>query len=61
MLNIYSNAIKFTDRGGKILIHIEKERNLNKEFLVISVSDTGIGIKDQNKDKLFHLFGSIKD
>jgi len=61
LLNIYSNAIKFTDRDGKILIHIEKERNLNKEFLVISVSDTGIGIKDQNKDKLFHLFGSIKD
>ena len=30
-------------------------------MLVISVTDSGIGIKDENKDKLFKLFGSIKD
>ena len=30
-------------------------------MLVISVIDSGMGIKDHNKDKLFKLFGSTKD
>ena len=30
-------------------------------MLMVSVKDSGIGIKDQDKQKLFNLFGSIKD
>ena len=30
-------------------------------MLMVSVKDSGIGIKDQDKHKLFNLFGSIKD
>lgn len=37
-----SNALKFTDRNGKILLLVEKIQN---EFLRVSVVDSGIGIK----------------
>ena len=56
-LNLISNALKFTDRSGKITIIVEK---IN-QALRISVADTGIGIKHEDQDKLFKLFGSIKD
>jgi len=61
LLNIYSNAIKFTDRDGKILILVEIIKKITNDILIISVTDSGIGIKENNKSKLFHLFGSIKD
>jgi len=31
------------------------------DFLRVSVIDTGLGIKEEDKDKLFKLFGSIKN
>ena len=49
--------MKFTDRNGKILIEVKK---LDKQIKV-SVTDNGLGIKEQDKDKLFKLFGSIKN
>jgi len=48
MLNLYSNAIKFTDRNGKILINIEKKREIENKFLTISITDSGEGIKEEN-------------
>ena len=57
LLNIYSNAIKFTQKKGTITIMIEKRVN----ELIVSVIDSGIGIKEKNKKKLFKLFGSVKD
>jgi signal transduction histidine kinase len=60
-LNILSNAAKFTDRKGKIILVFEKIKENNKEVLRISVSDNGAGIKEKDQDKLFMLFGSIKD
>jgi CheY-like chemotaxis protein/anti-sigma regulatory factor (Ser/Thr protein kinase) len=56
-LNILSNAIKFTDRDGKIMIIVEKKDN---QFMRIAVRDNGIGIKERHKKRLFKLFGSIK-
>ena len=61
LLNLYSNAIKFTDRYGNIVLLIEKRRKNSKyDMLVISVIDSGIGIKEKDQDKLFKLFGSIR-
>jgi signal transduction histidine kinase len=45
ILNLMSNALKFTDRNGKILLLVEK---IPQEFLRISVVDNGIGIKKKN-------------
>ena len=43
-LNIISNAIKFTDRDGSIRIIVQKF----DASLRIAVSDTGVGIKDED-------------
>jgi signal transduction histidine kinase len=58
-LNLFSNAIKFTDRKGKIVIMNEYDNS--KNMLIVSIVDSGLGIKKKNKGKLFKLFGSIKD
>lgn len=57
LLNLFSNAIKFTGRKGKIEIVTKLRRNHVK----IYVRDSGIGIQHENQGKIFQLFGSIKD
>ena len=47
--NILSNAIRYTPAGGKISIGLKKE----KEGVVLSVSDTGCGIPEKQKNKIF--------
>ena len=61
ILNLMSNALKFTDRDGKIMLLVEKLNRENAEFLRISVVDSGVGIKKEDQGRLFKMFGSIKD
>ncbi len=49
--NLISNAIKFTYNGGNIEIFALQE----KDFVKISIKDSGIGIDKNNIDKLFRL------
>lgn len=50
--NIVSNSVKYTDSGGMIHVRIID----NKESWIISVADTGIGIPDTEKRKVFEDF-----
>ena len=61
MLNLFSNAIKFTRKNGQIVILVELLNTDGKQFVRLSVKDDGIGIEEENKSKIFKLFGSIKD
>ena len=54
--NLISNGIKFTNNGGEVKVSSEKE----KDFVKISISDTGIGIHKEYIDKLFRLDDSYK-
>lgn len=59
LLNLFSNAVKFTDRFGEIVI--KASYSDDKRAVSVQVSDNGVGIKEEDKPKLFKLFGSIKD
>jgi signal transduction histidine kinase len=50
--NLASNAIKFTHKGGEIIL---QARPVNDDIVEISISDSGIGMKNELLDKLFQL------
>lgn len=52
MLNLISNAVKFTKVGGKIVVDIKTD----KEWISIRVIDTGIGVSMNLKDVIFERF-----
>ncbi len=55
--NLVSNAIKFTDSGGKIILESEYNIHNNEELhCTFSVSDTGIGLSSEQIEKLFSAF-----
>ncbi|HEY8889526.1 MAG TPA: HAMP domain-containing sensor histidine kinase [Clostridium sp.] len=55
MLNLLSNALKFTDRGGKIYVNMTDK----DDKLEISVRDTGVGIPDDKKQLIFGRFMQV--
>lgn len=55
MLNLLSNAVKFTSKGGKITVNVRRVNGCAQ----ISVSDTGIGIKQENIGRIFEKFQQI--
>ena len=56
LINLISNAIKFTD-GGHVFLEVTAGELANTESSIkFSVSDTGIGLNDKDKKKLFSAF-----
>jgi signal transduction histidine kinase/CheY-like chemotaxis protein/sensor domain CHASE-containing protein len=59
LLNLVSNAIKFT-LEGRVAISVRSEKTENEKVsLIIEVSDTGIGIKKEDYDRLFQSFTQL--
>jgi len=56
--NLISNAIKYNKDGGTVEIDIYEDTSAKKTTLC--VSDTGIGIKEEDKERLFGDFVRIK-
>ena len=54
LVNLLSNAVKFTPEGGKI--GLEVEGSLEQGLISFHVWDTGIGIAEENIDRLFQPF-----
>ena len=55
LVNLISNAIKFTERGG-VWVEIEEE---TKDCIAITVQDTGIGIEPEHLDHIFEAFRQV--
>jgi signal transduction histidine kinase/DNA-binding NarL/FixJ family response regulator len=61
LVNLVSNAIKFTSQGTIDIRIQKKEMHENKVQLTIIVSDTGIGIKKEKLDTIFDRFHQAED
>jgi PAS domain S-box-containing protein len=53
VLNLLSNALKFTPQGS---VSIRLEYDGERENICVSVTDTGIGISDENQKTIFEAF-----
>jgi signal transduction histidine kinase len=56
--NLASNALKFTPRGGSVIISAQQQISSNgkcPKLVQISVMDTGVGMESDDMDKLFRL------
>jgi signal transduction histidine kinase/ligand-binding sensor domain-containing protein/CheY-like chemotaxis protein/AraC-like DNA-binding protein len=58
IFNLLSNAFKFTLEGGQIDVHLFLEHNLNEnpQTLCLEVSDNGIGMAENQQEKIFDRF-----
>lgn len=54
--NMISNAIKFKKKDAAPKIHVSAMKDEKKEEFIFSVSDNGIGLEPQYKDKIFEVF-----
>lgn len=52
--NLVGNAVKFTEKGGKVEILVEYDAQNNE--IIITVNDTGIGIKEEHRKMIFEKF-----
>ncbi|MFN7935294.1 MAG: response regulator [Bryobacteraceae bacterium] len=59
LLNLMSNAIKFTERGGVTLqLHLEEQTAL-QSCIRFEIIDTGIGVDEQDIPSLFQKFSQV--
>lgn len=56
LINLLSNAFKFTEKGLVSLLVTAKERNADELELKFEVSDTGIGIPEEKQKDVFSSF-----
>jgi len=56
LMNLLSNAAKFTPGGGNIRLSLKDEKDMVK----VQVSDTGIGIRKEDLEHVFEPFATIQ-
>ncbi len=63
LLNLVSNAIKFTPEGGTLRLHASLEKAVGKRgtMVAVSVTDSGIGIAPEHQKRIFERFRQVGD
>ncbi len=54
--NLISNAIKFTDPGGRVCVSVMHDRDV----VHVAVRDSGIGIAEEDQERIFHAFEQVE-
>lgn len=61
IMNLLTNAVKYTEKG-KVTLTISGKKTQDKMFLMyVSVRDTGIGIRREDREKLFESFARLDE
>ena len=55
LVNLLANAVKFTPDGGRIEVHLLVE----SDTLVVQITDSGIGLRPQDKERIFRPFEQV--
>jgi len=60
LFNLLSNAAKFSE-GGTVTFAANRERRDGGDWIILSVTDTGIGIKEESLEHVFEEFSQADD
>ena len=61
IMNLLTNAVKYTEEGSITLTIKVTEKSSDMAKIFVSVKDTGIGIKDEDKNRLFVSFERLEE
>lgn len=68
IINLFSNAVKFTNEGGQIRFSVYEQKmerrqpeDRNEAEFFFAVEDNGIGISPQNRERIFNAFEQAED
>lgn len=57
VVNIVSNALKFTPENGKVLVEIKQQKQEgSKSMVTITITDTGLGMTEEFQSRIFEPF-----
>jgi signal transduction histidine kinase len=59
LVNLVSNAVKFTPEGGKVIVRAYERRS--DDSVILEVQDTGIGIANSDRERIFEPFRQGED
>jgi signal transduction histidine kinase/ligand-binding sensor domain-containing protein/AraC-like DNA-binding protein len=59
--NLLSNAFKYTPEHGRITLKVETEREEKQLYLILTFSNTGKGLTEQQISQIFQLFYKVED
>ena len=60
LINLINNAVKFTE-AGYVYLNVASEKRDDRPFIRFSVEDTGIGIPDKVREKIFSAFAQADE
>lgn len=58
LLNLLNNAAKFTQEG-QIILQVSRQQTETEDWLICQVTDTGIGMTEEQMSKLFEIFVQV--
>ena len=61
--NLFSNATRYTDNGGEVFVRLferQDQAEADKQNIVLEVEDTGVGMKQEDLERVFERFFRVQ-